>query len=123
MENNAFSYRYSAKQRSEVERIRKKYVTGETDKMAQLRSLDQKVQEAGTLESLCLGIIGLLIFGVAMCFGLGVFGSVLWPSIPIGILGLSAMLPAYPLYRYLYIKRKKELTPEILQLTEELIGK
>lgn len=123
MENNVFSYTYSAKEAREVEEIRKKYVPHEQDKMERLRRLDNRVQGAGMIESLCLGIIGLLIFGVALCFGLGVLGPAWWLSIPMGILGLGVMFPAYPLYRYLYGKKKAELTPEILRLIEELTGK
>ncbi len=123
MENNTFSYSYLATESQEAREIRKRYVPQETSKIERLRRLDAKVQNAGMVESLCLGIIGVLIFGVAMCFGLRVFGAVWWPAIPIGIIGVSAMLPAYPVYRYLYEKKKAELTPEILQLTEELIGK
>ena len=123
MENSTFTYNYSATQKKEVEAIRKKYVPHEVDKMERLRELDDKVQGAGVIESLCLGIIGILIFGIAMCFGLRVFGGVWWPAIPIGIVGVAAMLPAYPLSRHLYRKKKEELTPEILKLSEELIGK
>ncbi len=123
MENNTFIYNYSATQQKEVEAIRKKYVPKERDKMDRLRALDSKVQNAGTIESLCLGIIGVLIFGVAMCFALGVFGTAWWPAIPIGIVGVALMLPAYPLYKRLHNKKKEALTPEILALTEELIGK
>lgn len=123
MENSTFTYKYSAKEAREVEEIRKKYVPHEMDKMEHLRRLDNRVENAGMIESLCLGIVGLLIFGVALCFALGVFGTAWWPSIPIGILGLGVMLPAYPLYRHLYEKKKAELTPEILRLVEELAGK
>ena len=123
MKDNVFIYNYSATERREVEAIRKRYATEEPDKMARLRALDNKVQNAGMTESLCLGIVGLLIFGVAMCFALGVFGTAWWPAIPIGIVGIAVMLPAYPLYLYLYNKKKAELTPEILALTDELIGK
>lgn len=123
MENSTFTYNYSAKEAREVEEIRKKYIPHEMDKMERLRRLDNRVENAGMIESLCLGIIGLLIFGVALCFALGVLGTAWWPSIPIGILGLGVMLPAYPLYRHLYEKKKAELTPEILRLVEELSGK
>ena len=123
MENNTFTYRYSAAKAREIEAIRKKYLPHEPDKMERLRRLDDQVQGAGMVESLCVGIIGILIFGIAMCFGLGVFGATWWPAIPIGIIGVAIMLPAYPLYRYLYHKKKEDLTPEILRLSEELIGK
>lgn len=124
MENNkVFTYQYLATQNREVEAIRKKYAPHEMDKMERLRQLDDKVQGAGMIESLCIGIIGIMLFGIAMCFGLGVFNTAWWPAIPIGIIGVAMMLPAYPLYRHLYNKKKEELAPEILKLTEELIGK
>jgi len=123
MKNNTFIYSYSASQQSEIEAIRKKYVPKEMDKMERLRRLDSKVQGAGMIEALCLGIIGALIFGVAMCFGLRVFGAIWWPAIPVGLVGLSVMLPAYPLYKKLHNKKKEELAPEILKLAEELSGK
>lgn len=122
MEESTFTYRYSATRRQEVEAIRKKYTPQEEDKLERLRRLDGQVQGAGMVASLCLGIVGLLIFGLAMCFALGVFGPVWWPTIPFGSIGLAVMLRAYPLYRELLEKRKAELTPEILRLTEELMG-
>lgn len=117
-----FSYKYSASESQEAREIRKRYVPQETSRIERLRRLDAKVQNAGVIESLCIGIIGLLIFGVAMCFGLRVFGDAWWPAIPIGILGIATMLPAYPVYLYLYNKKKDELSPEILRLTDELMG-
>ena len=123
MENNKFTYQYSAETAAEVREIRKRYAPQEMDALERLRMLDGEVQNAGMVASLCLGVIGCLIFGVAMCFGLDVFGLAFWPSIPLGILGAALMLPAYPLYRYLHDKKKAELAPEILKLTEELIGK
>lgn len=123
MEKNTFTYRYSAAQSKEAEAIRKRYVTHEADKLERLRLLDGKVQQAGVAESLCLGVIGVLIFGLAMCFGLGALGSAWWLSFPLGIIGIAVMLPAYPLYRYLYNKKREELTPEILRLSEEIMKK
>lgn len=123
MENSSFTYQYSAEQSREAAAIRKKYVPHEVDKMERLRRLDAQVREAGMIESLCIGIIGALVFGIALCFGLDVFGTAWWPAIPIGVVGIALMLPAYPLCKYLYDKKKEALTPEILKLTEELIGK
>ncbi|MBR6745554.1 MAG: hypothetical protein IKM00_10135, partial [Clostridia bacterium] len=68
MENNkVFTYQYLAKQNKEVEHIRRKYLPKEEDKMETLRKLDARVQMAGTVPSLCIGIIGCLIFGIGMC--------------------------------------------------------
>jgi hypothetical protein len=32
------------------------------------------------------------------------------------------MAPAYPIYKHLHNKKKEELTPEILALSEEITG-
>ena len=122
MENNTFIYNYSATQNKEVEEIKNRYLSHEESKLETLRRLDNAVQNAGVLASLCLGIIAALIFGVAMCFALGVFGTAWWPAIPIGIVGIAGMIPAYPLYKYLYNKKKEELAPQILRLAEDLVG-
>ncbi len=121
MENKPFTYNYSAARNKEVENIRRKYLPEEESKLETLKRLDYKVQSAGMIESLCLGIIGCLIFGIGMCFGLDVFAGADWLSFLFGVIGVIVMIPAYPVYRYVAKKTKAELTPEILRLSEEII--
>ncbi len=120
MENTSFTYSYSAKTNNEVEKIRRKYMPYEESKLEKLKRLDSRVETAGVLESLCLGIIGALVFGVGMCFFLDVFAGSLWLTVLPMLLGTAMMLPAYPLYKRIAAKRKKELTPEILRLSDEI---
>ncbi|MBE6663528.1 MAG: dihydropteridine reductase [Ruminococcaceae bacterium] len=122
MENNTFSYNYSVTRNKEVENIRKKYVPEEENKLEKLKRLDLRVQTAGTIEALCLGIVGLLIFGIGMCFFLEVFAGGWWLTALFMIIGTLLMIPAYPLYRWIAKKRKVELTPEIIRLSEEIIN-
>ena len=63
MENNTFSYNYSATRNKEVESIRRKYMPHEESKLERLKKLDLRVQMAGTIESLGFGIVGALVFG------------------------------------------------------------
>ncbi|MBQ8432379.1 MAG: hypothetical protein IJX28_05800 [Clostridia bacterium] len=122
MENsNVFTYQYSAAQHREVEGIRKKYLPKEERKIDILRKLDHRVQTAGIVPSLCIGIIGCLIFGIGMCFGLEVFAGADWLSVLFGALGVAVMLPAYPVYRYIERKTRIALTPEILRLSDEIM--
>jgi len=122
MENNkVFTYQYSAKQNKEVEHIIRKYLPKEEDKMETLRKLDARVQMAGTVPSLCIGIIGCLIFGIGMCFGLDVFAGATWLSVLFMIIGTMIMIPAYPIYRKIAQRTKAELTPDILRLSDEII--
>ena len=76
---------------------------------------------AGTIESLCFGIVGALVFGLGMCFFLDVFAGAAWLSALFMIIGTLIMIPAYPLYRRIARKTKAELTPEILRLSEEIM--
>ena len=121
MENNTFSYNYSAVRNKEVESIRRKYMPHEESKLERLKKLDQRVQMAGTIESLCFGIVGALVFGIGMCFFLDVFAGATWLSALFMIIGTVIMIPAYPIYRRIARKTKTELTPEILRLSEEIM--
>ena len=122
MENKIFTYNYSAVRNSEVESIRKKYMPHEESKLERLKKLDSRVQEAGMIESLCIGVIGALVFGIGMCFFLDVFAGAAWISALFMIIGALIMIPAYPIYKRIAGKTKEELTPEILKLSEEIIN-
>ena len=121
MENTTFSYNYSAARNKEVESIRRKYMPHEESKLERLKKLDLRVQMAGTIESLCVGIIGALVFGIGMCFFLDVFTGAAWLTALLMVLGTIIMIPAYPIYKRIARKTKTELTPEILRLSEEIM--
>ena len=121
MENKSFTYNYSAVRNKEVESIRRKYLPEEESKLETLKRLDYKVQSAGMIESLCIGIIGALVFGIGMCFFLEVFAGVAWLTALFMIIGTLLMIPAYPIYRRIAHRTKEKLTPEILRLSEEIM--
>ena len=121
MENNTFSYIYSAARNKEVESIRKKYMPKEESKIEKLKQLDYRVQMAGMIEGLCFGIIGALVFGFGMCFLLNVFAGTPWITVLLMAIGTVIMIPAYPIYRRIARKTKTKLTPEILRLSEEIM--
>ena len=121
MENATFNYQYSASRNKEVEDIRSKYLPKEESKLEALKRLDLQVQMAGTIESLCFGIVGALVFGIGMCFFLDVFAGAAWLTALLMVLGAVIMIPAYPIYRRIARKTKAELTPEILRLSEEIM--
>lgn len=121
MENQSFTYSYSATKNNEVENIRKKYMPREESKLERLKRLDVQVQMAGMIESLTLGIVGALVFGIGMCFFLEVFSGAIWLTALFMIIGVLIMIPAYPIYKRISVKTKRELTPEILHLSEELM--
>ena len=118
-----FEYSYSAERQSEIDAIRKKYLpqNEQEDKMEQLRKLDASVGTRALIASMALGIVSALIFGVGMCcflvWSLWVLGGLLC------VVGVIGMLVAPWLYHRLVEKRKAEIAPEILRLTEELSQK
>ena len=122
MENEIFTYQYSAKTNKEVERIRSKYLPPEENKLERLRTLDRRVQSAGMLWGLTLGLVGCLIFGIGMCFGLDVLGGADWLTLLFCAAGTILMIPAYPVYRHIAKKTKETLAPEILRLSEEIMN-
>ena len=122
-QENTFSYKYSAKENQEVQEIRKKYLPQSESKLEELKRLDGYVQNSGVLESLCVGIGGLLVFGLGMCLTMQVIGSGIFMivlGVLFGIVGMVGMLAAYPVYRSVFSKTKAKYTPKILELTSEL---
>ena len=125
MMENTFSYNYSAKDNAEVQAIRKKYLPKSESKLEELKRLDETVQTSGMVESLGTGIGGALIFGFGLCLAMQVIGSgliMMIVGILIGIVGITGMLAAYPVYRKVFTATKEKHAPRILQLTEELSG-
>ena len=121
MENNTFTYRYSAARCKEIESIRQRYLPQEENKFERLKALDRRVQGAGRLASLSVGVIGALVFSIGMCFGLDVFAGGDWLTVLFCVLGCGIMTPAYPLYKHLSRKTRARLTPDILRLSEEIM--
>lgn len=119
MENNdKFEYTYSAKQQTELENIRKKYLPQEESKMDRLRRLDESVTHPGTMISIIVGIVGTLIMGFGMCLCLE--WSEFIPGVIVGIAGMAILAAAYPIYSKITQKQREKIAPEILRLTDEI---
>ena len=122
MNENAFSYTYSATCNQEVLNIRKKYLPHEETKLEELKRLDSLVRNSGVTESLCAGIAGCLIFGLGLCLAMEVIGQMIWLGVILGLVGTVGMVAAFPVYRKLYNKAKAQHTPRILELVAQLSG-
>lgn len=122
MEENkeTFEYTYSAKRQEEIEKIRKKYMPKEQDKLELLRKLDKDVTKPGTIWSLVMGITGCLMFGFGMCCTMVWTDSLFVVGIFVGIIGMVIMGTAYPLYVKITKRQREKIAPQILALTEEL---
>ena len=124
MDNNTtFNYTYSAKEQEEIKRIREKYAspTKEETSMEQLRRMDESATKGATIVSLVVGIISALILGVGMCCTMVWGGKLFIPGIIIGIIGIAGVSAAYPIYTRMVKKKRAELAPEIMRLTDELM--
>jgi len=131
--NYTFNYTYSAKDRAEVEKIRNKYEKKpetEEDKMEQLRRLDASVGKKATTVSLIIGIIGALILGIGMSLVMTEFSEILgayeYLAMPIGValgaVGIITVAVAYPVYSGILKKQRARVAPEIIRLSDELMG-
>ena len=130
-EKNGFTYTYSASEQAEVKRIRDKYTapTEAYDKMDRLRRLDASVTNTAQVISLVFGVIGTLVLGFGMSLimtelseSLGISGdTAMVVGIVIGIIGGILAILAYPIYNAIVKAKRKQLAPEIIRLTDELM--
>ena len=130
-ENNGFQYTYSAKEQTELKRIRDKYTapTETEDKMARLRRLDASVSNTAQAVALVFGVIGTLILGFGMSLimtelaeSLGISGDAATViGIIVGIVGGIIASLAYPIYNSILKAKRQALAPEIIRLTDELM--
>ena len=117
--NETFTYTYSAKQQEEIEKIRRKYLPPEENKMEQLRRLDRSATKKGTRVSIAVGVVSALLMGVGMCCSMVWMGVWFIPGIVIGLIGIAGVAAAYPLYNRITRKERERLAPQILKLTEK----
>lgn len=115
-----FEYTYSAPQNAEIERIRKNYEpkTITESKLEQIKRLDNSVETEGIACSLDLGIVGSLVLGLGMCCTM-VWTDLFILGIIVGIIGMIMCGCAYPLYKDTVNKKRAEIAPQILKLSEE----
>ena len=108
-----------------AESVAKDYMPKETNKVRQLKKLDERAKLPAFITAMTLGIIGTLIFGTGMCFGLSIFGTgVIFMVIGVllGIVGAAVCIINYPLYKKLLKKGKEKYAFEILELAKEITG-
>lgn len=126
---NTFHYTYSAKEQTEVEAIRRKYLPQEESKLERLRRLDRSASQKAQAWALTFGILGVLLLGAGMSLFMSELGTMLnlagnlamLIGIVMGVTGMALAALAYPVYNRVLQKERQRIAPEILQLTEELM--
>ena len=126
MENDSFEFTYSAQRQKEVEEIRKKYLPKEEDKLVQLRRLHSIPTQKARAASITVGVIGALILGTGMSLFMTELGAALGEltmvlGVIVGIVGLVAVILAYPVYERVLKKERERIAPEVLRLSDELL--
>ena len=122
-EKKKYSYSYSAQENKEIRRIREKYTepSERETKLEQLHRLDESVTKSAQAVSLTVGILGALILGFGMSCIMVWSDKLFVPGIIFGIIGIIISVLAYPIYKIKAEKKRKEIAPLILKLTDELI--
>ena len=122
-EKKKYSYSYSAQENKEIKRIREKYTepSERETKLEQLRRLDESVNKSAMAVALTVGILGALILGFGMSCIMVWSDKLFVPGIIFGIIGIIISVLAYPIYKIKAEKKRKEIAPLILKLTDELI--
>lgn len=116
----AFNYTYSSEQQREIERITKKYMPKQEDKMEQLRRLDRSCEKKGQIASIATGTISSLVMGAGMSMCMVGSSVMMIPGIIIGIVGMIGVGVAYPIYSHITKKEREKNAPMILKLAEEI---
>ncbi len=125
MNDDGFSYRYSAptkEERKEIEDIRKRYTVQKQPQtsLERLRALDRRVQNTARSVGLFMGVLGILVFGGGLALVLET-AYMFW-GITVSAVGVAPMALAYPLYKKTLAIQKQKYGAEIVKLTDELLG-
>ena len=118
MDNNKFSYTYSADNQEEIAKIREKYCPREETTLEKIKRLDNGVTNKAITISLIIGVISALVLGVGMCCCL-VWTQFFALGIVIGIIGIIGVCMAYPAYKSVLTKERAKIAPQIIALTDE----
>lgn len=118
MDNNKFSYTYSANSKDEIARIREKYCPREETTLEKIKRIDNAVTNKATMVSIIVGVISSLVLGVGMCCCM-VWTQFFVLGIIVGIVGIAGVGIAYPVYKKVLEKERAKVAPQILALTDE----
>ena len=115
-------------QESLVQKIRTQYTEVEHTQLDELKALDAKVKRPANVLAYIFGSISAIIMGCGMSLVMTDIGEILGlanamvPGIAIGVVGLVMALLTYPIHKRIISRRKKKYGPEILALSEKIMG-
>jgi len=112
-----------------VEKIRTQYTEKEISGLDELRALDKKVKRPARVFAYVFGTIGAIVMGSGMSLVMTELPKMLnmensmLIGIIIGIIGLSAVIINYPIYKHVLGKRRKKYQDKIIALSDKIINK
>lgn len=131
LNQESFSYTYSAKEQEEIKKIRQKYASDkelrEETSLDRLRAIDRRVNAKAETVALVAGILGALIMGFGMSLVMSDIASILRIANPIlwgviiGVVGIVAVALAYPIYSHVIRKEREKVRDEVIRLSDELM--
>lgn len=125
MGKEKFEFTYSAptkNEREQIEDIRREYIEkNEVEKkLDELKKMDKKVKVLPKVFAYCIGVLGILIFGLGLTMVLE-WGIYVW-GVVVGALGCAVMSVTYGLYKKFKQAMFNKYKPKILALTDELLN-
>lgn len=112
-----------------AQKIRAQYMEKQSTELDALRELDEKVKRPANVFAYIFGSISAIIMGCGMSLVMTDIGSqiglgdMMIPGIAIGVIGLALAIINYPIYKGILNHRKKKYGPEIIKLSEKIMGK
>ena len=112
-----------------AQKIRTQYMEKESTELDALRELDAKVKRPANIFGYAFGSISVVVMGAGMSLVMTDIGDVLGSrgdsamviGIVVGVVGGIIASLAYPIYNAIVRAKRKELAPEIIRLTDELM--
>ena len=111
-----------------VQKIRTQYTEVKHTELDELKALDAKVKRPANVFGYIYGSIGAIVMGAGMSLVMTQIGEVIGlgnamvPGIAVGVVGMGMALSTYPIYKKILSSRKKKYAPQILKLSEKLMG-
>ena len=111
-----------------VQKIRTQYTEKQHTELDALRQLDAKVKKPANVFAYTYGSLSAIIMGAGMSLVMTDIGAIIGlasamvPGIAVGVVGLGMALSTYPIYKKLLASRKKKYAPQILALSEKIMG-
>lgn len=111
-----------------VQKIRTQYTEKQHTELDALKALDAKVKKPANVFAYTYGSISAIVVGAGMSLVMTEIGAIIGlasamvPGIVIGVVGMGMALSTYPIYKKLLNSRKKKYAPQILKLSEKIMG-